>query len=273
MNTQVWAITMVKNEQDIIGYNLAHLIAEGVDGIIVADNMSSDNTPHILSSIAQRAPIPVIVTQDLDPAHYQSRKMTNLAAMASTHFERGWIVPFDADELWYCFGGQSIAAALRDCPHPIVGVEMWNHFETNHDRCHPNPFVSMPWRSANRNGLDKVAYLYNPNLIIGEGNHIMLDQDKSPVPGDAINLGIRHFPYRGADHFVRKVDQGGRALAAATELPVSVGVHWRQYKESLDESGAEALKQHYMKYFYFADPETNGMIRDPAPYKGKACLE
>ena len=44
----VWAVTMVRNEADIIGTTVRHLLAQDVDGILVADNGCTDDTRAIL---------------------------------------------------------------------------------------------------------------------------------------------------------------------------------------------------------------------------------
>ena len=41
-------VCMVRDEADVIGTVCAHLLAEGVDRLIVADNLSSDDTRDIL---------------------------------------------------------------------------------------------------------------------------------------------------------------------------------------------------------------------------------
>lgn len=42
----VMAVTMVKDEADIIDRVITHLLEQEVDRVIVADNMSSDDTPR-----------------------------------------------------------------------------------------------------------------------------------------------------------------------------------------------------------------------------------
>ena len=44
MSVNVWAVAMAKDEGDIIDHTMNHFAANGVDGIIIADNMSNDNT-------------------------------------------------------------------------------------------------------------------------------------------------------------------------------------------------------------------------------------
>jgi len=100
MSVSLWAVTMVRDELDIIEATLRHLESEGVEGIIVADNLSTDGTYEWLQDNAANFDCQLLVQQDPDPAYYQSRKMTALAHQA---FELGaaWTLPFDADEIWY----------------------------------------------------------------------------------------------------------------------------------------------------------------------------
>ena len=44
MDKNIWAVLMVKNESDIIFNTICHLAEEGIDGVLIADNMSTDNT-------------------------------------------------------------------------------------------------------------------------------------------------------------------------------------------------------------------------------------
>ena len=41
---EVWAVSVVKNELDILPSVLDHFFAQGIDRIIVADNLSTDGT-------------------------------------------------------------------------------------------------------------------------------------------------------------------------------------------------------------------------------------
>jgi hypothetical protein len=101
---------------------------------------------------------------------------------------------------------------------------------------------------------------------VDEGNHRVFNQIGNPVPGEAVGLAIRHLPYRGAEHFLRKIETGGKALELATELPDGVGEHWRGYLRLLREGGRDAAVNWYKRYFYFEDPESSGLLHDPAPF-------
>ena len=96
----IWGITMVKNEADIVEQTIRHLLGQGVDHILAADNGSSDGTYEILLELSKILPVHVI--QDRELAYYQSEKMTWLADRV---MEAGaeWIIPFDADEFGMVF--------------------------------------------------------------------------------------------------------------------------------------------------------------------------
>src|SRR6187402_3066421 len=114
MSKQVWGITMTKNSQDIIYHTLIHMAEEGLDGIIVADNMSTDKTRLEINkaiNVLTDSPCKIVVIDDEEIGYYQSRKMTDLARMAHDYGAE-WIIPFDDDEIFVAHNG-TIANYLK----------------------------------------------------------------------------------------------------------------------------------------------------------------
>jgi len=271
---QVYAITMVRNEEDTIGHWIDHVVSEGFDGIIIADNMSDDGTRRIIEDRIPMYRIPIKVIDDPEPGYYQSKKMTSLAHHAHSQ-GADWIFPLDADEIIYCMDetmtvGQRMKGELAGAR--CLQIQVWNHFTTAlDDPEQPNPFVRLGWRQIERLPLFKSAYDFRDNLTITMGNHSIVDPQGFPLPADLFNIGIRHFPYRSPEHFINKVRIGGAAYAAS-DLDEKYGAHWRGYKKILDGEGEPALIAVFNKWFHFEDPASNAMINDPAPFlrHGKA---
>ena len=261
---KVWAVTMVRNEEDIIGFTLRHMISEGMDGIVVADNLSTDRTRDVLEAVKREAPIPFLLLEDREPGYYQSRKMTALAHLAA---EKGahYVIPFDADELWFSLTPEPVAGVLRHADAPVARIDLWNHFASASDPEEENPFLRMPWRMEKRSSFSKTAFRYRPDLTVAQGNHDVLGADGIPVEKDPVPVGIRHFPYRGPDHFIHKAMIGGAAYAA-TDLASNQGNHWRRFKRILDSEGPRAVEEIFFRDFWFSDPQKAGMVHDPAPY-------
>lgn len=257
---ELWAVSMVKDELDIIEATVRHLESEGVDGIIIADNMSSDGTFELLKSLTPDCEW--IVKRDTDPAYYQSRKMTDLAHFA---FRAGadWVIPFDADELWHNPNGtvREIFTTAQDEGTHCIEASLHNYFPTSDDDLtQPNPFLRITHRDPTPAPLPKVAVARRSDVIIEQGNHGATATEpfvrcKSP-------LEVAHFPWRSRDQFVNKARNGAKAYRQ-TSLPVAIGAHWRQYGEILTHQGPEALATVYDTHFF--DPAMR-LDERPAPW-------
>jgi hypothetical protein len=274
----VAAITMVKNEADVIEDTVRHMLGEvGEAGIvIVADNLSTDETRPILDRVAGEDGR-LVVVDDPDPAYEQSAKMTHLARVAA---ERGAtiIIPFDADEVWYSMAGRvgEVLQRLPDSPWAIAAT-MFNHYPTSVDPVEGTPFQRLRWRKVEPGAMPKVAFRYEPEAVIHMGNHgVTLPSGIGMWPSAPGLLEIRHFPVRSAEQFTRKGVQGGEALAQ-TGMPANIGAHWRGYKTLHDRGTAEAggdraggdrvLAAVYAEHFFYSAPWESGMVEDPAPVR------
>jgi hypothetical protein len=252
----VVAVSMVKDEADIIGATVDHMIRQ-VDHVIVADNMSSDDTREILNRLN------VEVLDDDDPAYRQSEKMTALARYAAKEHGADWIVPFDADEWWYSPFGRIADVLEGIAPQWLVAsATLYDHVATGHDRA-GRPVESMCWRRAEPGPMPKVACRWREDLVIEQGNHGAWYSGGATVLGG--QLVVRHFPYRSAEQFVRKA-RNGAAAYNATDLSPEVGAHWRQYGAIAEAHGDEACADIFRQWFWVADPHQDpGLIYDPAP--------
>lgn len=264
--TGVVAVTMVKNEADVIAWTLGHLIAHGVDRIIVADNGSTDDTPLILARAARVWPVTVLA--DEDPAYRQSEKMTALAELAARDFNAKWIIPFDADELWCSTDGAPLADVLADVPKGIdeVVVPLYDHFSTAlDDSDQPVPFLRMGWRKRWYAALHKVAIRWQPGGTIHQGNHgVTLPEFSGLTTTEPIE--IRHFPYRSAEQMIAKALQGAAAYVAAPDLPEDMGRHWRDYAALIKRFGPQEFREQvWGRYFHLFSPKDEDMVYDPAP--------
>lgn len=265
--SKVIAVSMMKDEQDVAASTVLHLLDEYVDEVIVADNGSTDGTRDALADIAYVYP-QVTVLDDPEVGYYQSRKMTALAAMAA---ERGatWIIPFDADEVWYAHADR-LAVVLRSLPSnvSIVGARLFNHFTTKLDEDPKQvkiPFQRMVYRQVEPGALPKVCFRWRADAEIQQGNHSVIFHNGTPEVVDA-TVELRHFPYRSFEQFKSKAQNGAKAYAA-TDLPHDVGAHWREYGAILDRYGEDALREVYDRWFSFTAPITEGLIFDPAPFR------
>ena len=266
------AVLLVKDELDILPSVLPHMLAQ-VDQVIVSDNMSTDGTREWLHDCDDDR---LLVLDDLEPAYYQSRKTTELA-MRALDAGHSWVVPCDADEVWYVQADPErriadyLAGTAPDVQ--IVKAELYNHIPTASDP--PAEFNELNengekisgqrtmverigWRKREHGALPKVACRLHHELVIHAGNH------SAYYPGVALavdGLCIRHFSWRTAEQYLLKLRNGERAYAAS-DLPEGIGTHWRMFAEATDET----IREHFDRWFFSRDPELDdSLIYDPAP--------
>ncbi len=248
---------LVKDEADIIEPVLRHLLTQ-VDHVIVADNGSTDGTFEILN--AMRHEPGVELRADPELGYWQSRKTSALAYDAYVAgFD--WVVPCDADEVWYAHE-RRLGDMLDGMPPDIqiVTAELYNHLPTlEDDETITNPLERIGWRQRERAPLPKVAARTSTDLVIEAGNHGARYKYGPGFRG--AGALIRHYSWRTEAQYLRKIRNGERAYAATT-LPEGTGAHWRAWEGKPDE----AIVDHFNRWFVVAEPSSNdALIWDPAP--------
>lgn len=271
---RVVGVTMVRDEEDIVEHSVENMLAQ-VDAVIVADNLSTDSTPEILRELQRRHAGRMTIAVDSDPAYLQSAKMSQLAQLARGAHGAEWLVPFDADELWYCPFGR-IADVLAEVPDPyfVVPAQLFDHVASGADSDEADPTARIEWRRPTPAPLPKVAARWRDDLVIHQGNHGAHYHAFVPGPFDPI-LVVRHFPYRSVEQFLRKVRNGAAAYRAAGDAqPAHHGTHWRQWGELLDTRGPEAVVEIFHRWYYRETPGSPlviegerqpALLLDPAP--------
>jgi hypothetical protein len=254
--TGVWAISIVRNESDIIGFTVEHLLREGVDHVVVADNLSKDGTNDILAGLARTLPL-TVVPDGLD-AHYQGTKMTLLARWAWSQGAE-WIVPFDADELWYSTSG-TLRDTLASTTCDVALAEMWGHVpHPTDDDDELNPYIRVRGKAETKLRTTKLAFRSHKWARIYDGNHSVHRTGTRQVL-----LAIRHFPFRSREQMLRKLREGGRALDA-TDLPEGTGHNWRKLSKLSDE---EILSEMSESATGLTHPDPRDvLLDDPAPFR------
>jgi hypothetical protein len=258
----VFGIAMVRDELDILGFTLAHMLTQ-VDAVLIADNQSRDGTGNLLRGWFDDR---LTIVDDLEVGYWQSRKMSALAEHAM-NMGATWVVPWDADEAWFTRSGQRIRDALDALPPTVLIAEadLWDHVPTSMDPEDPNPLRRIGWHRSYPGPLPKVAARALPGLVIEQGNHGASFPGRD-LPGKVSNLlTLRHFALRSPEQMVRKV-RNGSAAYAATDLPEDQGKHWRDYGHLLDSGGPAAIGDVFHTWFHSSDPASDpSLIYDPAP--------
>lgn len=263
--SEVWGVTMVKDEADVIEQTLRHMHGEGIAGIVCLDNGSTDGTRAILDRLADEWPGWLRIVDDPEVGYWQAAKMTSAMRMAAD-LGATWVLPFDADEIWVHASGRPLGDAIliEGDAKSALGGRLYHHLCTGLDP-EPDepgiddPFTRMPWRQPEPAPLPKVCVRADACQKIEMGNHGARLKWGQVAWSELV---VHHFPYRSPEQLVRKVRNGAAAYAATT-LAETTGQHWREMGRALESGGEPAIHAWYYSGFFYPQPAEQGLIYDP----------
>lgn len=246
---------MMKDEADIAPHIVEHMLTQ-VDDVYILDNNSTDGTSYLITQKGAK------IALDSEIGYYQARKLTDFGRLLAKEHNVDWIIPFDADEYWYCPLGMTIKDILEDLNDQdnVVQADVFDYVATICDPDEENPLERIKWRRKNPLPLPKVAFRGGTDFELHQGNHDVTIATGNHV--SELRLAIKHFPYRSVKQFIQKVRNGARAYAE-TDLPEDIGAHWRQYGDILSANGEEAVADIFREWFWSFDPIIDELVYDP----------
>lgn len=280
---KVYAISLLRDEEDIVSQAIDNQIANNVDGIIVSDIMSEDHTMDILKSkipICKERGIDYVIIEEKQFGYFQAIKYNGMAKLAAERAnDKTMIIPFDCDEFWTC-PRMPLADFLKTSEIEYWWVGMWNFIITAKDDPNENdPIARMKWYlSAGDPRMEisnvKVIYVCGPNVWLELGAHRTRNPSMDSFMPDGGHRGphihhtragldqvlLRHYPVRSFEQMKRKYHNNAAAMAASTMGKTSANRH-------SVERGAyneEQMKELFSRQHYSRDP-----VAEKLNYDGK----
>jgi Glycosyl transferase family 2 len=181
---------VVRDEADIVETWLRYHLARGVDVVIATDHRSVDGTSDILHDHARDGRV-VVIREEGDVLR-QAEWVTRMARLAAAEHGAGWVIPSDADELWWPRAG-TFADILGSVPGRVGVVRgLMRHFvlrpgdgpfhERMTVRARPTADLTSPYHAQ-----VKIAHRGAPDAEVTVGNH--------DVTGTGLRLVREWFPF------------------------------------------------------------------------------
>ena len=176
-------ITMIKDECDLIYYQLNYYKNIGFKDFYIIDNGSTDGTLDLVSKfISENPQIKVYLEIDNNVDYWQYVRINKLANLA---YNEGcdWILPVDADELLFhneTFTNFNIYDFLNNVTEgDYIKFQWWYYRPTDNDDANEkNPFLRINHRDKIQQcAFTKVFLKWNPRMIISQGNHCLHDEN------------------------------------------------------------------------------------------------
>lgn len=239
---------LVRDEQDIIATNIEYHLSQGIDFIIVTDNLSCDDTPKILKKYEEKGLIKIISETSDD--YSQHKWVTRMAQMAYNDYDADWVINNDADEFWLPDDPtKTLKQTLKEVPKNIVAckasrVNFLPPTTTESTHFFAETMITREYQSFNAIGQPlppKTCHRGFSNVIVKQGNH-HVEQEGIRLKPAKIPVTIMHYPLRSFSQFENKISKGGAAYERNQYLHKDIGSTWRNlYTKHLDGT----LLKHY----------------------------
>ncbi|WP_405287728.1 glycosyltransferase family 2 protein [Methanobrevibacter sp.] len=229
---KIVSISMVKNESDIIEsfvrYNL-----NIVDQMIILDNCSSDETPHIINKLIKEG-LPIVLIKDTDIFYAQNIKTTKLLHKAVKEYEADIVCLLDVDEFIISHNEQNPRKILESIDSSKYHLIKWRTYvPTANDS--DDKFIPQRITYIRDETLETYYKVIVPkeivlkyNVDVSMGNHDLLINGKNNKKLKEYNhdLNIAHFPLRSKEQCMSKILIGWPNTIARNTENESWATHW-----------------------------------------------
>lgn len=233
-----------KNEEKTIEQHIRFHKAMGVDGFIVLNHNSTDNTLPILEKLKAEGIVYEIITMTT-PAHEHNVWVDGMVKLARDKYHANWIINADADEFYY-----SKSLNLKESIRKAIGANVimvdstFLYPDDREDFLSCPYFVTRPFSNIdvkllnlNENdenlipfigsqGCTKVIHNTADYIAISMGNHDVNMINKKMLTSSDINL--YHYHIKNYNELEAKVF---RWLDSAKFMPDGMGTHMKKLIE------------------------------------------
>ncbi len=256
---------LVRDEEDILKYNIDFHLSKGVDFIIATDNASKDRTREILKEYERKGNLLLI---DQPEHNYDQAGWVNkMAAIAAKQYGADAIFHCDADEFWHPISG-NLKDEISKRNEDILLVDLINillldkggeeSFPDDTKFAVVDPLVAL---NNDDETMEKRLYYfkYPPKVIfkvkkklleVSQGNHSITNMDGNMQEGKSRDIRIYHYPVRSKANFRKKTILGGTAYERNEICSRSEGFHIRSWYSSYKNG---QLEDEYNKLILSSD--------------------
>lgn len=230
-------LLIVKNEEDILEEMINWYKNQCLDGLIVCDIGSSDQTLEIINSYLNDFILKLITEEKF----YQAEITKKMANIAKKEYDVDWIIPLDADEFYYpkteYFNLKSTIKFLNDNGLCNIYVPRKKYLPSICDNNEDSLVKRYNFWIKQKNP-KAIAKLTN-KIVFEPGNHQILNgYDKYPLTFDNQFLEVRHYEIRTKKQLKNKINKVKQVWKYIWNYDKNKRGHWfKWYKKnkSVDE--------------------------------------
>lgn len=268
---KIWAVSMVKNEKDIIE-SFCRYTLRYCDGLLIRDDNSLDNTKEIIKQLMQEGLQIIlfetpILSDTSDFGRYKFRIFNELTRQAFEEREADWVLPLDADEFLFCPDYSSPRAELER----MDGSLEYRLYSRTYifEKPLPDDSVFLPFqftsfirdpkegRMAKTVLSRKLFFEYKAQISIGH-HHLEYKAQMRPETVFTDRLLSAHYPFRSAGQMLAKVIIGELKYSASPDRN-NCGLHWNLMYAAIKSQtiNSELIRRFSLFYSGIFETETD----------------
>jgi glycosyltransferase involved in cell wall biosynthesis len=281
MPAKIVAITMAKNEIDIIEAFVRHTLVFA-SHLVILDDESTDGTLELLRFLKEEG-LSLTILEASEPGFHQSSRMTRLMVEHAIGIhDADWVLPLDVDEFVATTDGELLIEP--DTPTSHILSLPWRNYLPHHsdDDTELNPVLKIRHRVKkdyqNLPGSilipSEIASL--PDAVIITGNHNLKIGGTLSEPKPHQHAYLGHFQIRSRDQFLSKclICKLQYNINPALDPPavdIFFSFHNRTQVNAIKrnpENFQEQFLNAAQKWLEIYDGEEPEVLVDPFPYQG-----
>ena len=226
----LWSFTTVKDEEDIIE-SFVRYHMNFLDGMVISDNLSNDNTLSILKRLKKEG-YNIDILEDKNRRFDQVKTRNNLLKYTIKKHEPDVIFPIDADEFICSKDGGSPRRVIKKLTSgPVYSYRMHTYVlpvKYPKEKFLPSKFALVR-KEGEYEQKDYKCFItkdaYNKNISLMMGSHGIIYNNKSEYGLETDLLYLAHFPVRSKSQLMNKVIIGRINNMALHSREEGLGFH------------------------------------------------
>jgi hypothetical protein len=280
---KLWAVSMVRNEADVIEAFVRHNLAF-LDGIAILDHASIDSTIDILTRLKAEG-LPIFRLRTAQTAFAQGHHVTALVRECFARTDADFVFALDADEFISADSRDRVEQALSAIPPGSYGRHFWRTYvPTSFDKPFGQHCLEYRVREE-RHPKGKMILgrsFASKDEMVSDGSHWVFKVPSGEVAPihdvDAALLRLAHCPVRSRTQLESKVRLGYEALREARGANTTTGFHWRDLYEDvargveLSDSRLRVIAANYgaQRSQWLAEGQID-LVHDPVRLRGTSA--
>ena len=241
---QIFSISMVKNEMDVIESFVRYHI-NIFDGMIFLDNRSTDKTVNILTLLKNEG-LPIYIFEDEDEEFNFAKKINQILLIAVKKFKADIIVPLDADEFLISSKKGNPRKILNRIEFPTFSLAKWKTFVPTFDKNNDEKFIPSKIIYARDDAVEKfykailpreLVEKYNVELVNGSHDLTYDKKHKNSIKRFYnSDLIIAHYPIRSKEQTISKIVVGWINELNRFDRKEGENFHWEKIFNKIKKS-------------------------------------